>query len=40
MYRKLGPQRISLPWEREGYEEEDDDDIPWDDFEIEGKRKI
>lgn len=40
VYRKQGPQRIALPWEREDYDDEDDSsDIPWDEFEVEGKRK-
>ncbi len=40
VYRKQGPQKITLPWEREDYDDEfDDSNIPWDEFEVEGKRK-
>lgn len=37
VYRRQGPQRPAYPWETD-QEEEDDGELPWSDYEVEGKR--
>jgi membrane associated rhomboid family serine protease len=39
VYRNQGPQKQKFPWENNAEDEDDDTNLPWSEYEIEGDRK-